>query len=67
MSLHRSVAAHSREGEGLWETSEGDFEELERSVGINHGKGMLMSTLLRCCATARPCLISLCDLVALPL
>jgi hypothetical protein len=67
MSLHRSVVAHSRKGEGFWETSEGDFEELEKSVGINHGKGMLMSTLLRCCATAKPSVIRLYDLVAFPL
>jgi hypothetical protein len=43
------------------------LEELEKSVGINNGNGMLMSKLLRCCAVARPCVISLCDLVAVPL
>ena len=42
--------------------SKTDFEELEKSVGINDG--MLMSHTLRCCATARPCAISLYDLVA---
>jgi hypothetical protein len=45
--------------------SKTDFEELEKSVGINdNGNGMLMSHTLRCCATARPCGISLYDLVA---
>ncbi len=43
------------------------LEELEKSVGINNGNGMLMSKLLRCCAAARPCVISLYDLVAFPL
>jgi hypothetical protein len=47
--------------------SKGDFDEFEKSVGINNGNGMLMSKLLRCCATARPCAISLYDLVAFPL
>jgi hypothetical protein len=67
VSLTRSVVAHSRDGEGHWETSEGDFEELEKSVGINNGKGMLMSTLLRCCAIRKPFVIKLYDLVAFPL
>jgi hypothetical protein len=45
--------------------SKTDFEELEMSVGINDtGHGMLLSHTLRCCATARPCGISLYDLVA---
>jgi hypothetical protein len=45
----------------------GDFEDFEKSVGINNGNGMLMSNLLRCCATARPCAFSLYDLVSFPL
>ena len=42
-------------------------EELEKSVGMNNDNGMFMSKLLGCCAVARPCVISLCDLVAFPL
>ena len=44
--------------------TKGDFEELEKSVGINNGKGMLMSNLLRCCATEKSCAIRFDDPVA---